>query len=377
MRSFPSAEGDRLAPSSSASRNDRNVGLGAWDNNRQGIGMPLLTGVPSRPASTLTLENLVQQRQDALRQILQAADRQVARRYTNTASGRIGANASLSWPLAPNLSNAPSAGASVAQSSEASTPLDRQVRGHNASIQIQSQFPAMLDMPSHVQNLAHARALALFQSPFLNSFPGAAASASDPNVSNASLPMPAWAQVNPELFTIGRGINRTHAASEQTACISHGVPIALPSDASNLSGYQCYVRSQIEFFEVESSDIECNAQGRNKPIVLGQVGIRCRHCAHLPPGRRPRGAVYFPSKLDGLYQAAQNMVINHFSESCLSIPPQTRARLLDLKEHKSTTVLGGGKQYWANGARILGVCEAEHGLRFEKSTTRQEQIRTS
>jgi hypothetical protein len=145
---------------------------------------------------------------------------------------------------------------------------------------------------------------------------------------------------------------------------SAGIPMSLPSDESNLSEYQCLIRAQIELFEARNQDIECNAQGRNKPIKVGQVGIRCKHCTILPPGRRPRGAVYFPAKLPGLYQAAQNMAINHFTESCASIPEATRARILRLKAKKAT-VLGGGKQYWANGARVLGIVETENGLIFD------------
>jgi hypothetical protein len=147
-----------------------------------------------------------------------------------------------------------------------------------------------------------------------------------------------------------------------------GIPMTLPSDGDNLSEYQCLVRAQIDLFEATVRDIECNAQGRNKPISEGQVGIRCRHCSCLPAGRRSRGAVYFPSKLPGLYQAAQNMAINHFTNSCQTIPDAVRSRMLVLKERK-TTVLGGGKQYWANGARVLGIKETDNGLFFDRSSS--------
>jgi hypothetical protein len=164
-------------------------------------------------------------------------------------------------------------------------------------------------------------------------------------------------------------INNNNEEDEASA----GLPMSLPSDESNLSEYQCLIRAQIELFEARVQDIECNAQGRNKPINVGQVGIRCKHCTVLPPGRRPRGAVYFPAKLPGLYQAAQNMAINHFTESCLSIPEATRARILRLKAKKAT-VLGGGKQYWANGARVLGIVETGHGLIFDnKKSWKSEQ----
>lgn len=78
--------------------------------------------------------------------------------------------------------------------------------------------------------------------------------------------------------------------------------LALPSDRGNLSEYQCLLRKQIVLFSVSINDIQCSAQGRNKPIVIGQVGVLCRHCARIPPGMRPCGAAYFPGKLSGLYQ---------------------------------------------------------------------------
>jgi len=152
--------------------------------------------------------------------------------------------------------------------------------------------------------------------------------------------------------------------------------LSLPSDKGNLSAYQCLLRAQILLFAVEIGDIQCSAQGRNKPIMLGQVGVLCRHCAKIPPGLRPCGAVYFPGKLSGLYQASQNMAINHFSKSCRSIPEETRQRLLKLKEQKSS-VLGGGKHFWANGARVVGVYETEEGqLRFKKEESKKSSSPT-
>lgn len=143
------------------------------------------------------------------------------------------------------------------------------------------------------------------------------------------------------------------------------IPLTLSSDEESLTEYQSLVRQQIYLFAASHMDIESNAQGRNRPINLGQVGIICRHCAFLAPAHRSRGAVYFPAKLAGLYQAAQNMAINHLIDSCRTIPEDVRAKLVKLKEQKAS-VLGGGKHYWANGARVLGVTELEHGLAFER-----------
>ena len=135
-------------------------------------------------------------------------------------------------------------------------------------------------------------------------------------------------------------------------------------DDDSLSEYQCLVRKQIELFEARREEVESNAKGRNKPIVLGQVGIRCRHCSMLNPRHRSRGAMYYPAKLNGLYQAAQSMASGHLCFHCQHIPDEIRQELLVLRERKSSA--GGGKKYWGDGVRVLGVFEDEDGLRFKK-----------
>lgn len=37
----------------------------------------------------------------------------------------------------------------------------------------------------------------------------------------------------------------------------------------------------MELFEAQEIDVEAGAQGRNRGIVLGQVGIRCRHVSNF------------------------------------------------------------------------------------------------
>jgi hypothetical protein len=140
----------------------------------------------------------------------------------------------------------------------------------------------------------------------------------------------------------------------------------LSVDEDNLSTYQCLVRKQIELFEATQGELEANAQGRNKPILKGQVGIRCRHCGVLPVEKRKKGAVYFPSQLVGLYQTAQNMANSHLLKNCNNIPRDIREDLIRLREvrkaHKSGA--GGGREYWANGLRVQGVVEFDRRLRF-------------
>ncbi len=151
----------------------------------------------------------------------------------------------------------------------------------------------------------------------------------------------------------------------------------VPSDDDSLSPYQCLVRRQIELFEASEADIHATAQGRNRPIIVGQVGIRCIHCGRLPIERRARGAVYFPSTLISTYQTAQNMANSHLIKDCLDIPKciredLVRIRLRENSESQNTrkSAFGGGRAYWARGLQTNhGVIETEdRRLKFDSSS---------
>ena len=72
------------------------------------------------------------------------------------------------------------------------------------------------------------------------------------------------------------------------------ISLAMSYDEANLPPLQCFVRNQIEVFQATREDVTANAQGRNRPVVLGQVGVRCRHCAVVPHKLRQPGSAYFP-----------------------------------------------------------------------------------
>jgi hypothetical protein len=60
-----------------------------------------------------------------------------------------------------------------------------------------------------------------------------------------------------------------------TGCVRLG----LDDDKYWLSELQVYLRSNFaEAFGATEEDIAAPMHGRNKPIALGQVGIRCMHC---------------------------------------------------------------------------------------------------
>ncbi len=156
-----------------------------------------------------------------------------------------------------------------------------------------------------------------------------------------------------------RGLHRNPAPSTE------GPLLYMPADDDILSDQQVLIRKQIELFAADTEDICAVTPGRRKEIVLGQVGIRCRYCAHVPIHHRAKGAVYYPAKLKGIYQAAQNMASSHFCDSCNNIDPYVKAELKAYQLGKSSSG-HGGKQYWADSARILGVMETENeGLCFD------------
>ena len=77
--------------------------------------------------------------------------------------------------------------------------------------------------------------------------------------------------------------------------------------------------------------------------------------------------MYYSATLDGLYQAAQNMAKNHLCRHCRLVPEDTRQKLLSLRDSKRRAA--GGKKYWAEGAKVLGVIQNGDGLRFRGDVT--------
>lgn len=141
------------------------------------------------------------------------------------------------------------------------------------------------------------------------------------------------------------------------------IPLYLSCNPDHLSEYQCAIRKNVELFEASHADVTSRIKGRNKPIVLGQVGIRCMHCSHVyPVETRERGSMYYPHALVGIYQAAQILSQQHLLGSCPYVPPHIREEIQSLKNKKSFAT--AGKEYWAHTARALGVYEDQYGLRF-------------
>ena len=106
--------------------------------------------------------------------------------------------------------------------------------------------------------------------------------------------------------------------------------LASPDDDTCLSGLMCLLRQQIEVFAATSADVSDRTSKKTKsggggggaggpsgapskepvnspvPITPGRVGIRCRHCAHLPRSAKAKGAVSYPNSIRIMNQAVRN-----------------------------------------------------------------------
>jgi len=148
-----------------------------------------------------------------------------------------------------------------------------------------------------------------------------------------------------------------------------------PEDPSRLSCHQIHLRKQIEAFEATDDDCNTHTRGRNKPIMLGQVGIRCRHCAHLPVAQRKKGSTYFPANTLGLYQAAQNMYATHMQNgTCPGIPKEIIDKFQEYSTVGKHSSSGAGRPYWAESARKIGLMNTEeNGIRLYRGETAKEE----
>jgi hypothetical protein len=166
-------------------------------------------------------------------------------------------------------------------------------------------------------------------------------------------------------------------APGEAASSGRVIPMARDADAVHSSKYQCLLREQIEYFEADNDALHAKAQGRNMPIQLRQVGIRCVHCARRTPATTPRegavsdgeiaarmvrGAVYYPTKLDNLYQAVQNMANNHFvNRKCPSAPSSLLDEIVEAKRTRPKRSGGRGRRYFGQSAERAGIIDAPDG----------------
>lgn len=180
------------------------------------------------------------------------------------------------------------------------------------------------------------------------------------------------------------------AAIPSTAAAAGGIGAVLSchlltssTDEHHLNPLHCFVRRHIELFVADPDDIAAPAPGRKTRVVLGQVGLRCIHCARLPPKDRVKRAVCYPAAVAGIYHSVSNMKFDHF-DKCRGLPEPERAIFTKLRsscgrhgpragkglggimnnDNNSVSNANSTAQYYHDSAARLGLVDSDTGIRF-------------
>jgi hypothetical protein len=137
------------------------------------------------------------------------------------------------------------------------------------------------------------------------------------------------------------------------------VPLATDEDQNWLSEFLCFVRSElVEVFRANQDDVK--SRNSSKKVCLGQVGIRCRFCAHLPLSARASRSSSYPSSISRIYQSLTMMLRDHFS-ACSAVPPHVKQRFIELKG-KTSQGATDSKHYWVHSGHKLGLVDSYSGI---------------
>lgn len=147
------------------------------------------------------------------------------------------------------------------------------------------------------------------------------------------------------------------------------ISLHTPEDDDVLSPLHCFMRRYcVEAFSATEEDVATPRYGKSHgfKVTVGQVGIRCLHCKHLPLDKRAERAVCYPSSLKNIYHSIETWQRRH-SSVCTHITPWVRKSIIDLME-KSKTRAGGRRQYWEDSARcvLLQNKNVSHSMLFRK-----------
>jgi len=141
--------------------------------------------------------------------------------------------------------------------------------------------------------------------------------------------------------------------------------LSLPEDRISLSETLCIVRENVEVFIATEADVKAPAPGRKRPVVEGQVGLRCIHCrSALHQSDKVKRAVCFPSSIKRIYRTVIDMKLDHF-KACRFVPIELKMKLEELKATNARST-GTTMQYFVQAAKRMGMYDGTHGIRFSE-----------
>jgi hypothetical protein len=143
------------------------------------------------------------------------------------------------------------------------------------------------------------------------------------------------------------------------------VPLGLSTDSEWLTPLHCFVRQNcVELFTASKENVATPSKGKRKPIVVGQVGIRCPFCHSEdedPDAPRSIGSVYYPTTISSIYNATMNLLQRHLA-ACQSVPRDIMKQYQSLKAEDARS--GTSKKYWIESALSQGLVDTPNGIRF-------------
>jgi hypothetical protein len=136
------------------------------------------------------------------------------------------------------------------------------------------------------------------------------------------------------------------------------------------------VRRRIEAFAATEQDVTIPSPGRKQRVVVGQVGLRCVHCAGSVV--RVKRAVCYPPSVDGIYHSVSNMKFDHFKH-CPALPLADQIEFEALQETVRSKVSAGKgssnstAKYYKQAALEIGLVDSSENIRFAERIVLDEQ----
>jgi len=149
---------------------------------------------------------------------------------------------------------------------------------------------------------------------------------------------------------------------------TNSILLSHPDDSDLLSPYLCIIRKQIEVFVSTPEDIEAKLSvGGNKiPPVVGQIGLRCIYCKHIPFRDRAKSSESYPNLLKNIHQSVRNYQRHHWPK-CKEIPDEVRKEVSACLGNKGSKSKGNAGRWWISSCRDRGLFDAEEVEFLEES----------
>ena len=185
----------------------------------------------------------------------------------------------------------------------------------------------------------------------------------------------AYVDATPSVNTCKHGAEAlAHAAAAQSTGEYQPHPIvmlAIKEDQEWLSDHDCFVRRNLEVFTAARADVlTARADLGKLGVTVGQVGIRCLHCAvavsRYSNGRRgARGtAVVYPNSISSIFECVKQLHRNHLENDCPHLPTGVKLKILELKGGMASSLSSVLRRYHVMAAKALGLIDCgKEGIR--------------